>query len=115
MHYIYRPRFSIVIPIHDMKGGADYLWRSINTIIGQTFKDYEIIITKDGKMAENTNSGIRKAQGELIKILYLDDCLAHENVLQEISDNFKEEDQWMIVGASTNPIPQWTLKNPKWL
>lgn len=50
-------------------------------------------------MAENTNSGIRKATGELVKILYMDDYLAHSNALQEISDNFTEETQWLVTGC----------------
>lgn len=100
------PKMSIVIPIHQMEGGADFLWRSINMLTKQTFQDFEIIITQAGKMVENTNSGIRRARGELIKILYLDDMLAHENSLKNIVDNFKGE--WMITGCDTNPHPYWT-------
>lgn len=100
------PKVSIVIPIHDMKNGAFFLWRAINSILEQTFKDYEIIITKEGKMAENTNAGIRKAKGELIKILYLDDWFAHPDSLKDIVDNFKGD--WMITGVNTNPFPMWT-------
>lgn len=89
-----------------MKGGAEFLWRSINMLTKQTFQDFEIIVTQDGKMAENTNSGIKKARGELIKILYLDDMLAHENALQDIVDNF--EGEWMITAVNTNVSPYWT-------
>lgn len=89
-----------------MKNGSQFLWESINMLCEQTFKDFEIIICKEGKMAENTNAGIKRAKGELIKILYLDDRLAHKNVLQEIVDNFKG--QWMIVGSDDNQYPYWT-------
>lgn len=104
------PKLSIVIPIHDMKGGAEFLWRSINMLAEQSFQDFEIIITKEGKMAENTNAGIRRAKGELIKILYLDDMLAHEDALQEIVDAFEMDstNAWMITGCDTNPSPYWT-------
>jgi len=102
------PKLSIVIPIHDMKNGAFFLWRAVNSVMEQSFKDYEIIIVKEGKMAENTNAGIKKAKGQLIKILYLDDYLAHPNALQEIVDNFEFMDEWMITGADTNPNPYWT-------
>lgn len=103
-----RPKLSIVIPIHNMPGGEAFLWRSINMLMVQTFQDFEIIITKAGKMAENTNAGIRKAKGELIKFLYLDDCLASENSLQEIVNAFTPETQWLITGCDTNPLPYWT-------
>ena len=102
------PKVSIILPIHDMKNGAFFLWRAVNSIMEQTFRDYEIIITREGKMAENTNAGMTRASGELIKILYLDDWFAHPNALKDIVDNFKEEDIWMITGANTNPHPYWT-------
>lgn len=101
-----RPKLSIVIPIHDMDGGAKFLWRSINMLAEQTFQDFEIIITKQGKMAENTNAGIKKARGELLKILYLDDTLAHHNALKEIVEAFKG--QWLITGCDTNEYPYYT-------
>ena len=100
------PRVSIIVPIHDMEGGDKFLWRLVNSLTAQTFKDWELIVTKDGRMAENTNSGIKRARGELIKILYLDDYFAHENALKDIVDNFKKS--WLIVGTSTNPTPYWT-------
>lgn len=101
-------KLSILVPIHDMSGGADFLWRSVNALTAQTFQNFELIITKAGKMAENTNAGIKKARGELIKILYLDDRLANVHALQDMVDNFTESDDWMMVGTSTNPNPLWT-------
>jgi len=100
------PKVSIVIPIHNMQDGDFFLWRAVTSIMEQTFKDYEIVIVKEGLMAENTNAGILKARGELVKILYLDDYFAHPNALQDIVDNF--EGEWMITGVNTNPTPYWT-------
>lgn len=105
---IFRPMLSIIIPIHNMQDGDKFLWRSVNRLSEQTFKDFELIITKEGKMAENTNAGIKKARGDLIKILYLDDWLADTKSLQRIVDNFKENDHWMITGVDDNPSPYWT-------
>lgn len=101
-------KLSICIPIHNMKGGAQFLWRTINMLSEQTFQDYELIITKAGKMAENTNAAIKKARGEIIKILYLDDCLADKNSLQEIVDSFTPDTQWLITGCDTNSNPYYT-------
>lgn len=105
-----RPKISVVIPIHDMKGGADFLWRSINALTEQSFQDFEIVITKAGLMAKNTNEGIRRARGELIKILYLDDYLAHRDALKDIVDAFeaKPESQWLITSADNNLHPYYT-------
>lgn len=104
------PKLSIVLPIHDMKGGAEFLWDSINALTEQTFQDFEIIITKAGLMAKNTNEGIKKARGEYIKVLYLDDRLAHKNALQEIVDalDADEEAMWLITAVDNNPHPYLT-------
>lgn len=98
---------SIAIPYYAKMDRASYfLRRCLNSIYKQTFKDYEVVVTEDGKMAENTNSAIRKSKGELIKILYMDDYLAHENALQDIVDTFKGE--WLITGSDNNPSPYFT-------
>lgn len=104
------PTISICVPIHDMKDGDKFLWRLVNSLTEQTFKDWELIITKDGKMAENTNAGIKRARGELVKIIYLDDYFAHENVLKNIVEKMDEyfKQDWLISGANTNPEPWWT-------
>lgn len=103
------PRLSIIIPIHNMQNGAYFLWRAIQSIMAQSFKDYEIIITQEGKMAENTNAGIKKCRGDIVKILFMDDYLAHEQVLQDIVTAFDNVNtNWLIIGCDTNPTPQWT-------
>ncbi len=101
-----RPKLSIVIPISNMKGGAEFLWKSINALMEQTFQDFEIVITKEGTMPQNTNAGIKRARGELIKILYLDDHLAHKDALKDIVDAFNGH--WLINGVDNNPKPYWT-------
>ena len=90
-------KISVVIPIHWMKDWPFFLTRCLESIEQQTFTDYEIIITKNGKMAENTNSAIKKATGEIIKILYLDDYLAHPDSLKNIAENF--EGGWLATGC----------------
>lgn len=102
------PKISICIPTHNMDNKEFFLDRALNSVRSQTFQDWELVITEDGKMAENTNSAIKKAEGVLVKILYMDDWLAHENALQDIWDNFEFGDEWMITGANTNPHPYWT-------
>lgn len=102
-----QPKVSIVIPYHDMKNAEFFLKRNIDSIMSQTFKDYEIILTKDGKMAENTNSGLRQARGEFIKILYLDDYFSNELSLVNMVNNI-DRYRWLICGTNNNPNPMWT-------
>lgn len=111
------PRFSVIIPIYAMNNWEYFLKRCLDSVYSQTFTDYEIIITVDGKMAENTNSGIEKSRGELIKILYMDDYLSDENSLQRIHDEFTDSINWLATGCYhdigtenyLNPhLPMWS-------
>lgn len=102
------PKVSIIVPIHNMKDGDKFLWRLVNSLTEQTFKDWELIITKDGKMAENTNSGIKQAHGEFIKILYLDDYFSHKNSLMHMVKAIDRGYDWLICGANNNLNPELT-------
>lgn len=51
-------------------------------------------------MAENTNSAIKKCKGDIIKVLYMDDFLAHDDALQEIVDAFTPDVQWLVTGCT---------------
>ena len=99
-------KISIVIPIHDMEDGAGFFWRCINSVMKQTYKNYEIIVTKQGKSSENHNAGIRRASGDIIKFLHMDDFLANEFVLQDLVDNW--EGGWVVMGTDNNLNPYWT-------
>lgn len=102
-------KVSIVVPIHNMKDGDKFLWRLVNSLTEQTFKDWELIITKDGKMAENTNAGIKRAHGEYVKVLYLDDYFAHSQALQHMVEAMDyKESEWLITATDTNVHPHWT-------
>lgn len=95
-----KPKISVVVPIHEgMKNGDFFLWRLVQSVMHQSFKDYELVIVQEGLMAENTNAGIKKAKGELIKILYMDDYFAHDDALRVIVDNFDKKDMWLATGC----------------
>ncbi len=96
-----RPKISIAIPVYEMPNGDFFLQRCLNSIKQQTFKDFEVVITQEGKMAQNTNSAIKQSKGELIKILYMDDYFSHKDALQVIVDTFKGH--WLVTGCSHDP------------
>ena len=100
---------SVVIPIHDMKNGEFFLWRAINSILKQSFQDYEIVITKEGSMPQNSNTGIKRATASFVKILYMDDWLEDADYLKKVYTKFLDPDaEWLITAATTNPSPHWT-------
>ena len=100
------PKISICIPFHDTPETALFLSRLFKSLHEQTFKDYEILVIKEGLVGHNLNEGIKKSKGELIKIMCQDDWFAHENSLKDIVDNFKGN--WLISGSHNNLKPEWT-------
>lgn len=92
-----KPKISLAIPVHDMDHGDMFLRRLLRSLDMQTFRDFEVVITKEGRMAENTNAAIKKSKGEIIKILYLDDYLANQNALENIVKSFKGG--WLATGC----------------
>jgi len=97
---------SICIPFYKMKNHEFFMKRCLDSIAIQTYKDYEIVITEEGKAAHNTNVALSKAKGDLIKILYMDDYFTHENALKDIVENFTGE--WMVTGCANNLYPVYT-------
>lgn len=100
------PKVSIAVPYHDTPHTDIFLARLLHSLAKQTFRDFEIVLTKEGKMAENTNAAILRSKGELVKVMYMDDYFAHENALKELVEACKGH--WAIAGADNNPNPYWT-------
>lgn len=109
---------SICVPTHDMENGEFFLKRLIDSLDRQTYRNFELVITKSGKMAANTNSAIKKAKGDIIKILFMDDYLYSPDALQNIADNFTGG--WLATGCVhddgiriANPhYPSWNDEVP---
>jgi len=112
-------KVSIVIPVYDMDNAVQFTTRNIESILSQTFKDYEIIISDDSEnsrledwvkqypvkyfrnlgpkgMANNTNYAMDKATGDLIKILFQDDYFYDESSLWDIVKHFTHWTQWLV-------------------
>lgn len=108
-------KFSIIIPNYN---NAKWLDKCLNSVLNQTYKNYEIIFIDD--MSEDNsleianrllkkphkvlkvpykkynggtrNIGIMEATGDYIVCIDSDDWLKHENVLKDINDNLEDED-----------------------
>lgn len=91
---------SICIPTHDMKNYDFLLGRLLSSIREQTYQDYEIVITDKGSMPVNSNRAIKQADGDIIKIMAMDDYFLDKHSLQKIVDAFKGE--WLISSCVHN-------------
>lgn len=93
-----KPLISICIPVYDMEDKSFFLDRCTRSIERQTYKNYEIVIAENGRgMAGNTNDAIKRATGDIIKILFMDDYLAHNDALQNLVDSFTGG--WLACGC----------------
>lgn len=106
---------SICIPYYEKMENAEFFMnRCLDSVKIQSYTDYEIVVTKEGSMAQNTNNAIRAAKGDIIKILYQDDYFADKDALQSIVDSFSGG--WLATGCLHNyenklinpHLPEWT-------
>jgi hypothetical protein len=97
-----------------MEGGERFLQRLLGSLAIQTFRDFEVVITREGRMAENTNAAIKKAKGEIIKILFMDDYLNGPDALQNLVDGFKGG--WLATGCAhtENGTDLYNAHFPSW-
>lgn len=69
-----RPKVSVVIPCWGVY--KEYLPKCVESVVNQTFTDYEIIIVEDKTdLPSARNAGIQKAKGEYILPLDVDDWI----------------------------------------
>lgn len=115
------PYLTVAVPTHDMPDKVYFLKRLLDSLWNQSYQDFEIVVTDNSEdyaleqvcdfyrtgiryfrnpikgMAQNTNEAIRRSRGKLIKILYMDDYMAHDEAIQNIVDKFKG--RWMVSGC----------------
>ena len=116
-----QPKISVIMPVYN---GERYLRESIESVIGQTFKDFEFIIINDGskdnslkiieeyrlkdnriKIIEQENSGviqalnngIKIAKGEYIARMDADDVSLPERLEKQIF--FLEKEKAVLCGS----------------
>ena len=117
-----KPKMSVCIPTSDMLDKDYFFRRCLDSLWNQSFQDFEIVVCDNSEddvivkicdwyktgityyrnpikgMAQNTNETIRQAKGELIKILYMDDFMAHNNALEKIIKRF--DGHWLVSGCT---------------
>ncbi len=120
------PEVSIIIPTHNC---GCFISDTLESILAQTFKDYEVIIVDDGS-TDNTrevvkkikskfddklkyiyqqnkgvscarNNGIRSARGKYLNFIDADDTM-DKNALNELISCLKKNDDAVLVYANVN-------------
>lgn len=91
-----QPKISIIIPTANVEG-KKFLPRCLESINNQTYTNYEVIVTDEGKVAYNMNQGIKRATGDIIKILCHDDYFNGPHSLEEIAYAWKGG--WLVSGC----------------
>lgn len=109
------PTFSIVVPIYNVE---QYLEKGVNSILAQTYPDFELILVDDGSkdssgeicdrlaladkrikvihksnagVSAARNTGIEHAKGKYICFIDSDDWIEHD-YLQKVNDNISDFD-----------------------
>lgn len=97
---------SIIIPYYKTKDSEWQYKRCEDSILSQTYSNYEIIKVEKGSATHNINEGVRIAKGNIIITLGMDDYFTDKNALQSIVERFTGI--WGAHGVSNNIKPVYT-------
>ena len=99
-------KVSVIIPTFNR---AQYVCEAIDSVLSQTFKDYEIVLTKEGKFARNYNTAILKSKGKYVKEVMQESppIVSKQTSIQVVSNLLKHfpmmlvSDEGKLVGVIT--------------
>jgi len=125
MKYKFNPKISVVMSVYNAE---KYLHEAIESILNQTFTDFEFIIINDGStdrsleiiesfkderivlinqsntgLAKALNIGIDKSKSNFIARIDADDIAFHDR-LKEQYKLFKENPEYVIIGCNAKTI-----------
>ena len=116
------PKISIIVPIYNVE---KYLHKCINSILNQTFTDFELILVddggtdncgniiesyakldnriitihqKNGGLSNARNSGLKIAQGEYIRFVDGDDYIPADSIEILLNEIEKNKDIVLVTG-----------------
>jgi glycosyltransferase involved in cell wall biosynthesis len=123
----FNPKISVCIPTYEANGkGVEFLTKNIESILSQTYKNLEIIVSDHSKNdeiqnyvtglkkdnvkylrysenigwpAHNTNNAIKHSTGDYIKLMNLDDFIQGEDSIQLMVDLLSNGSKWVISGC----------------
>lgn|SRR3989338_6158303 len=127
------PTVSVIIPVFN---GALYIQRAVQSVLAQTYKDFEVIIVDDGStdetkarvspwiqegricyvyqenkgLAAARNTGIRQAKGKLFKFLDHDDFIYPKQLERQVLSLYNKPDSYISV---TNYEVEFQNQNKK--
>lgn len=136
-----KPKISICVPVHKMENWEFFIKRLFRSVFEQSYKDWELLIAVANEddeirtflhstelpseyvpfsivlgakgMAANSNAAIKQANGEIVKMLYMDDYLYDENALQHLIDGWRGG--WAASGCIHNDgVSAYNAHFPKW-
>ena len=124
-------KVSIIIPTYNRR---DYITTALDSVLGQTYKDYEIIIVDDGSsddtkevirpygeiiryfyqenrgIAAARNRGIRESRGEFIALLDSDDYWHPEKLKRQVNYLTENPQYGMVATRCSSIAPDGTFR-----
>lgn len=114
------PTVSVVMPVHN---GENYLGEAIESILGQSFRDFEFIVVDDGSidrscaiarsyadsrirvlsaphrgLVQALNLGLREARGDLVARMDADDISHHDRLERQV-EHLRRGPDTVLVGT----------------